>query len=113
MFGGVWDKPVNDNTECPYYLANKNYDNNRGGVKNDYCEFPSGLKVVSYRSVSAEPDSIPLCYNCKTNLIGQGTLGHCCNTQTNLKSPDYKFPGDQLDRYNSKDILSSAGLNYS
>jgi len=109
VFGGTWDKPVQTDTECPYYLANKNYTNIRGGNKHNYCELPNGLKQISYRY--SDPKSQPICYNCTTNLIGQGTQGHCCNTQTTFKSPDYKFNGDQLERQNAASELQNLGLS--
>lgn len=114
-FGGIWDKAVNNDEECPFFQSNKNYLNNRGGVKNDYCELPSGIQSNGYRYYNSDSHSIPLCYNCKHNLIGQGTLGKCCKIQSenkNLKSPDFKYPGDKLDRYNSRHILALQNLNY-
>lgn len=117
-FGGVWDRPVEESNECPYYNANKNYLNNRGLAKNDYCEMPDGVQIKGYRFYKEDPESFnPLCYNCKTDLIGQGTLGMCCDKQVNklnypsLKSPDYKFPGDQLDRFNNRTDIFSLNLS--
>lgn len=120
-FGGVWDREVKDNNICPYYLSNKNYINNRGGVKNGFCEMPSGLQIVGYRHYKITPESKPICYNCKHDLIGVGSQGHCCKKQQNplkyieyhnMKSPDYKFPGDSLDRYNSRHYLYKNNLDY-
>lgn len=119
-FGGVWDRPVEDNSLCPFYQKNKNYLNNRGGSKGDYCEMPSGIEIKGFSKFNKDPDKYrPICYNCKTDLIGQGTMGNCCEKQQTdkinypqLKSPDYKYPGDQLDRYNSKNQLISLGLNF-
>jgi hypothetical protein len=118
-FGGVWDRPVEDPNECPYYNANKNYLNERGNVKNDYCEMPDGIQIKGYRFYKEDPDSFkPMCYNCKTDLIGQGTLGYCCDSQAKdklkyptLKSPDYKFPGDSLDRFNNRTDIYSLNLS--
>lgn len=118
-FGGVWDRPVEDSTECPYYNTNKNYINDRGSVKNDYCEMPAGVQIMGYRFYKQGPDSFnPLCYNCKTDLIGQGTLGNCCQKQANdkltypsLKSPDYKFSGDSIDRFNNRTDIFSLNLS--
>ena len=118
-FGGVWDRPPETQEECPFYEANKNYFNTKGGLKNDYCEMPSGVKIKGYRFYNNNPqDYNPLCYNCKTDLIGQGTLGTCCEKQkqdkktySKLKSPDYKFPGDYADRVNSKRELEYLQLS--
>jgi hypothetical protein len=104
-FGGVWDRPVKDDQDCPFYKANKNYDNIRGRAKNGYCEMPSGITIKGYRFYDKNPEKfLPQCYQCKDKLIGQGNVGLCCADQNdplkypNLKSPDYKFPGDLLDR---------------
>lgn len=118
-FGGVWDRPPQDNTECPYYLANKNYLNERGGAKNDYCEMPQGIQIMGYTQYKQKPEDFqPQCYNCKDNLIGQGTIGICCDEQrTNklkyptLKSPDYRFSGDFLDRQNNQVDLIALNLS--
>lgn len=93
-FGGTWDSPVKSDEDCPFYRANKNYPNDRGGGKlGGYCEMPSGISIIGYRYY--DPENKPLCYNCSTKLIGQGTLGYCCDSQ---KYPDYKFSGDSEDR---------------
>lgn len=118
-FGGVWDRPPQDNTECPYYLANKNYLNERGGAKNDYCEMPQGIQIMGYTQYKEKPEDFqPQCYNCKDKLIGQGTVGLCCEDQrTNklkypsLKSPDYRFSGDFLDRQNNQTDLIALNLS--
>jgi hypothetical protein len=117
-FGGVWDREVAEDAECPMFQSNSNYVNNRGGERNGYCEFPSGLQQKGYRFYETNPDiSAPLCYNCKTSLIGQGTLGRCCANQMdkrlypNLNSPDYKFPGDLLDRQHNEDELLKLGMS--
>jgi len=118
-FGGVWDRPPQDNTECPFYLSNKNYLNERGGAKNDYCEMPQGVQIMGYTQYKQKPEDYqPQCYNCKDNLIGQGTIGLCCEEQrTNklkyptLKSPDYRFSGDFLDRQNNQTDLNLLNLS--
>lgn len=108
QFKGKWDKPVKKHNECPYYKSNKNYKNTRGGVKHSsYCELPSGMKQIGYRYYDDEEEYNPLCYNCSTNLIGQGTLGKCCHLQSN---PDYKFPGDKIDRLNQANELHEKKL---
>lgn len=102
LFGGVWDRPVKNSEECPFYKSNKNYVNVRGFSKNGYCEMPVGVKIKGYRNYSKKPEDFnPVCYNCKGNF----KEGNCCSEQQNnkkdyplLESPDYKFPGDSLDR---------------
>lgn len=105
IFGGVFDRPVKEDSDCPFYKANKNYDNIRGGAKNGFCEMPSGVSIKGYRFYDKNPEKfLPQCYNCKDKLIGQGTIGTCCADQSDtlkypgLKSPDYRFSGDTLDR---------------
>ena len=61
-FGGVWDKPVISPNDCPFYLANKNYTNQKGGVRYGYCDMPAGTKPISYRFVDSSIK--PICYNC-------------------------------------------------
>jgi hypothetical protein len=99
---GMWDTAVTDDNDCPYFKSNRNYTNTRGNSKNGYCELPSGLLNLGFRGVVKDPDnSVALCYNCTDNLIGQGTLGRCCESQKfdqRFDGPDYKFPGDSLDR---------------
>jgi hypothetical protein len=113
--GGTWDTPVTNNFDCPYFESNKNYRNEFGGTKNGYCDNPSGLQSLGYRYTNKDQKkSTPLCYNCKTDLIGQGSLGRCCEAQKldpRFASPDYKFNGDYLDRKNAKDQLNLRGLS--
>jgi hypothetical protein len=111
---GFWDSPVTNSNDCPYYKANKNYTNVRGFSKNGYCELPSGLLNLGYRDEVKDPlISEALCYNCTEKLIGQGSLGTCCESQKNnprFVSPDYKFSGDSLDRNNAALELKSRNL---
>jgi hypothetical protein len=100
--GGVWDYPPSDDTECPFYMSNQNYPNNFGKLDGNTCELPRNMQVIGHRYYSYDPQYKPLCYNCKTNLIGEGTLGYCCDDQKNNKmvypeliTPDYAFIGDQ------------------
>ncbi len=105
-YGGTWDTVPTSNEQCPFYLANKNYPNQRGGIGiGGYCDMPSGIQIVGYTKYQKGIE--PLCYNCKTNLL-QGTSGYCCDQQTN---PDYKFPGDSIDRLHNKDILQKLNLS--
>lgn len=95
---GVWDKPCLKNTDCPYFKANKNYNNNFGGCKNDKtCEMPVGVSRLGYTKVLK--GSEPLCHNC----INENDT-KCCQEQKNknlypnLNSPDYIFLNDNLIR---------------
>jgi hypothetical protein len=90
---GVWDKECRKDDECPFYKANKNYPNNFGGCISGKCQMPYGLTQVSPFQYRNEKNTV--CYRCKDGL-------GCCDEQKdknkypNLKSPDYKFEGDEL-----------------
>lgn len=92
-----WDKPCEKHSECPFYQANKNYKNYRGGCVDGRCEMPIGVKAVSYRLYDKE-GSVPLCHNCK------GLSPLCCEEQKDkskypsLKGPDYAFELDEYER---------------
>lgn len=94
----VWDKPVISGHECPFFRANIHYPNKRGGSKGGFCELPSGMQLRGFRFV--DPKAKPLCHNCK-----DGGVNTCCEDQLDPKKypklkgyPDYKFPGDELER---------------
>jgi hypothetical protein len=88
---GVWDAPCQDDRECPYYKANKNYNNSFGSCNKNTgkCDMPFGVNRIGYRRTDK---SEPFCYNCGNNANGK-----CCEEQKNdnsKKSPDYVFKGD-------------------
>jgi hypothetical protein len=118
---GTWDKPVENDNECPFYRANKHYPNRLGGVKlqDNRCEMPINTKTIGYRYVSSDPAHKPMCYNCKNGLGGPGSIGACCDEQLDVElypelggNPDYAFPGDELERYQHRDVLAQRGLNW-
>lgn len=92
----LWDRPCVDDLECPYYQANKNYPNYRGGCTNGYCEMPLGVKLAAFRRVDAAQNE-PVCHGCQatfqTNREGGQT---CCESQGDR--PDYAFPLDEFER---------------
>lgn len=105
---GVWDYPCQVNTDCPFYKANKNYDNEFGGcnVSSGKCEMPLGLKRVGFKKINKD---FPICYNCPNTISNDETSeslkirkNNCCeeqqkkinNNTSRMKSPDYAFPGD-------------------
>jgi hypothetical protein len=91
----TWDRPCQDNLECPFYLANKRYPNERGGCMAGYCELPVGVKRVSFREYDREirDNNYPRCYGCKEDDPG------CCEKQKkNGGGPDYAFADDREDR---------------
>jgi hypothetical protein len=97
---GVWDSYCKADSDCPFYMANKNYTNTFGGCTEGICEMPMGIKRLSPRYYDI--DSIPLCYNCPDGKID------CCNKQ---KNPDYMFEGDLLVRKAHDSDLIANGLN--
>ncbi len=118
---GYWDTPVTKNEECPFFQTNKNYVNRLGGVIPDkeFCELPVGMKRVGYRYYSHDPANKPQCYNCRIGLDGMpGGAGPCCDEQRNktlyphLTSPDYMFPGDQIERGQNWKELGDRGLTW-
>jgi hypothetical protein len=118
---GYWDKPVTNDSECPFFMANKNYYNNYGGVNRNTgrCEMPLGTKTVGYRFLSNDPSNAPMCYNCEESVLGMpGGLGRCCEDQRdqqrypNLNGPDYAFPGDTVQRGQNWKVLADRGLHW-
>jgi len=99
---GTWDSPCLDNYDCPFYKKNKNYDNERGGCKNELCEMP--LNIVQLGPKTYEKNYKPFCHNCPENNPT------CCDTQTNFKSPDYAFKDDKKDRIKHENKLSEQKL---
>lgn len=118
--GGQWDSVPENPTLCPFYKANRNYPNNFGELvysNNDStCEMPLNTQKIGYRYYSADPENKPLCYNCKSDKIGVGSLGMCCDKQMDtikypeLLSPDYAFENDSYIRNKYSDIFQQMGL---
>jgi hypothetical protein len=111
---GTWDKPCFKDEECPFFKANTNYPNSRGGCEKGYCEMPINVQQISYRRY--DPSIPAFCYNCNP-LDGQYT---CCTSQGKgssgrsdyqlMTSPDYAFPNDLTDRFRSKSDLEEKDL---
>jgi hypothetical protein len=114
--GGIWDTIPISSYECPFYKANQNYPNNFGELLNNACELPKNMQGIGNRYFSADPKYKPLCYNCKNNLIGEGSLGFCCDEQRDtekyplLLTPDYAFVGDSELRSRYSDIFTQKSL---
>lgn len=95
----VWDKPCRSDNECPFYQANKNYVNVRGGCHNGYCEMPIGVRRLSFRKYVLNDQSFPYCHGCKNPRDP-----NCCEDQKDrtayptLKSPDVAFSMDHFER---------------
>ena len=96
----IWDKKCSTNEECPYYKKNTRYENNRGGCINGSCEFPIGVKRISFTKYNDEEYNSPLCYNCPDT----SDLNCCANIKESqdrngvgIKN-DYVFENDIDDR---------------
>lgn len=98
---GIWDKPCENDNECPFFKANKNYVNSRGGCINGYCEMPLNVKRLSHHYY--DTTTKPFCNNCKKKKCLGTECFKCCGDQLdrkkypNLKSPDYIFKNDGRD----------------
>jgi hypothetical protein len=105
---GVYDSPCKKNEDCPFYKSNQNYPNEFGKcLETGYCELPVNMERIGYKYFKNKKDYKPLCYNCDSKELRIGTsLNDCCSKQYNkeqypfLKSPDYAFQDDFLDRKN-------------
>ena len=53
--GGVWDRPCDRDTECPYFDPRTG----RGGCVSGMCEMPLGVGNLSFRV--PDPATPPLC----------------------------------------------------
>lgn len=102
--GLTWDRPCKNDEECPYFQANKNYPNYRGGCIAGHCEMPLGIRKRGYRVPEYAP--APICHGCEDPFAG-----NCCAIQrrsSNFGGPDYAFELDfherQGDRKNRKKI---------
>jgi hypothetical protein len=110
---GIYDTPCKKNEDCPFYKINKNYDNEFGKcMENGKCELPSNMVQIGYKYFKNNKENKPLCYNCDSSkFIVNSQLNTCCDDQYDrkkyplLKSPDYAFDDDFLNRknyYNNK-----------
>ena len=109
---GVWDYKCMDNSECPFYLANKNYPNQRGGCVNGTCEMPINIKQHSPHTYSLDPRYRPYCHKCIGNDY------RCCDLQQDKKiyntdTADYMFKKDYSGRKPYSKQLDKMGPNKS
>lgn len=103
--GEVWDRPCQTDYECPYFQANKNYPNYRGGCRAGHCEMPLGVRKAGFRRAYPDETQRPVCHNC-VNFFQRGG---CCDEQRErmgsenspyraFLSPDYAFELDEFER---------------
>lgn len=90
----VWDRPCVKDEDCPFFKANKNYSNTRGGcLKGGVCEMPVGILRTAFRKYDGrgkKGEFAPFCYQCT-----DPTDINCCSKQY---SPDYAFANDFSER---------------
>jgi galactitol-specific phosphotransferase system IIB component len=104
----LWDKRCVADEECPYYKANTNYPNNRGGcINGGFCEFPVGVKRLGFTKYSDKNLNKPLCYNCNDEVTGAGATDADAKDAagtgaTAKKKPDYVFENDFNERVKHK-----------
>ena len=116
---GIWDTKCTYDSECPFFKRNKNYPNSRGGCNKEKgtCEMPINITLLGYKEYDESTTSKAICHGCKPRAT-HDTLGcnMCCEEQKDksrypyLKSPDYSFPGDFLERYKYKDSLEKMDI---
>lgn len=120
---GVYDYPCKEDTDCPYYQANKNYPNTFGKCikATGVCEMPEGVTRMGYKLEHKAGQA--KCNNCnklpgyEVNSLNDEA---CCIEQQNslvstgiLPSPDYRFRGDYSVRQQPENLtaLEKLGLN--
>lgn len=97
----TWDHPCTQDSDCPYFRANTNYENSFGGCGKQFpgvCELPIGIRRVSFRKYDDKDVFAPFCYGCDPYDTT------CCSGQGD--SPDYAFENDT-------DARQAAGLKTS
>jgi hypothetical protein len=125
---GVWDKECQKDEDCPFFQANKNYPNNFGGCSKGVCQLPVGMKRIGFKHYTKDK---PLCYNCNLKdevMTADGysviserqcsgiECNKCCDIQLkktiypDMKSPDFVFENDQIERAKHKQLLERNNL---
>ena len=108
---GLWDAPCQVDTDCPFYKANKNYDNEHGKCDkgSGFCEMPLGVTPYGYTNFGKGGE--PICYR-----DSNGTE-KCAEQWAKIKenvvkyeTPDYIFLEDSELRRENKDKLEGKGL---
>ena len=98
----VWDKPCILNDECPFYKANKNYKNERGGCIRGFCEMPLGIQRKAFTLY--EETSKPICHGCK--MLNR----ECCTIEKGMASSDYVFSDDKIGRISERKELEERNI---
>lgn len=114
---GKWDIACKTDHECPFYQANKNYPNTRGGCIEGKCEMPVNVGNVGHHFMDKKQ---PICYNCKKIGNNKNCKGEecnmCCEEQKNrhlypeLATPDFAYYNDYTKRVIYNDQLKQRNL---
>jgi hypothetical protein len=84
-----WDAPCLRNEDCPFYKANEQYPNTRGGcLAFGMCELPVGIQRIGFRKYNDKAPYQPVCHGCVDDP-------NCCKKQSR---PDYAFTDDRDER---------------
>lgn len=87
-YWSIWSKKCEKDTDCPYFGANKAYDNSFGGcIKKDNekygsCDGPIGVKQIGFTKFYDKHKYAPFC---------ETDFKKTCNSQNS----DFRFPNDQ------------------
>jgi hypothetical protein len=117
---GIWDAPCLLDTDCPFYEANRNYPNQRGGCRRDgTCEMPVNVNRRGFRLY--EDKESAHCHNCdliEKNNHAEANIHQCLRSQSlktppfgQLASPDYAFVNDRRQRVTHQQELRARGLH--
>tara|TARA_B100000497_G_C7664301_1_gene400354 strand:+ start:126 stop:1643 length:1518 start_codon:yes stop_codon:yes gene_type:complete len=94
---GVWDRPCTKDEDCPFFNANQNYPNKRGGCDGyGFCEMPIGVKGMGFKKFDST--SNPMCH------------GGSCEKTGVMASPDYVFPDDRIERIKYQSELKKRNI---
>lgn len=117
---GIWDAPCLLDTDCPFYEANRNYPNQRGGCRRDgTCEMPVNVNRRGFRLFESRDTAH--CHNCdliQETADSDANIHECVKAQSmkqppfeQLASPDYAFVNDRRERYAHQQELRARGLH--
>jgi hypothetical protein len=122
----IFGNKCEQNSDCPFYLGNLNYENTRGGCKDDgFCELPVNVQSLSYKDYYDEQTYFPCCYGCPNDKMES-----CCDIQNkmlngtattaeieehgltdiNFESPDYAFKNDFDERLKVQAELNNLNI---
>lgn len=122
----IFDNKCEQDSDCPFYLGNTNYENTRGRCKDDgFCELPVNVQALSYKDYYDEKTYFPYCHGCPNDKMES-----CCEiqkkiidgiattdeidehglTDVTLESPDYAFENDFDERLKVQAELNARNI---